>query len=190
MELKELVIESEKLAKKEIEENSFPNPVHYELAMQKGIELAKKYNANIEIVKIGLMLMDIKLGEAMKNGVVEKHIDMSVEKAKEILSKFNISDEMKEKVINCVEAHHGTKKYTCIEAEICANADCYRFIHPKGVFVFCTVLGLRFNDLNKVLEQLEYKMDEKYNIISLNEVKKELENYYKQFKELLNVSKL
>ena len=58
---------------------------------------------------------------------------MSYDCAKEFLEKNEINSEDSKQILNCVEAHHGKVPYTCIEAEICANADCYRFLTPKNM---------------------------------------------------------
>ena len=189
MDLKDLVDNADKYARGEIALYNVPIPDHYEIAMKKGIELAKKRNADIAIVKIGIALMDCELGKAHKNGVQEKHIDMSVEKTKEILKSYNLDEEIKVKIINCVAAHHGTIPYLSIEAEICANADCYRFLHPRGFLAGVNLFFNRSNDLDKALEQVENKMKEKYNIMSLDIVKEELEEYYQQLKNILKNSK-
>lgn len=113
-----------------------------------------------------------------------------IKATKELLKEIDIlSDEQKENLIKCVEEHHGVDKFYSIESEIVCNADCYKFIHPKGVFDYCSILGRRFNNLSKELEQLEYKMDEKYNAMSLDIVKNELEPYYNSFKKLIAKTK-
>ena len=189
MNLKDLVKNSKKFALSEIKKYNPDFEDFYFIPVPIGIELAKKLNADVDIVKIGLYLMDCKVLQAQKEGIIEKHVEMSVEATKEILKDYDISEEIKNNIINCVEAHHGTKEYISIEAEICANADCYKFIHPKGVFTYASMLGRRFNDINKELEQLEYKLDEKYNVISLEIVKEELEEYYYQFKNMIKNAK-
>jgi hypothetical protein len=88
-----------------------------------------------------------------------------------------------------VEAHHGQVPYTCIEAEICANADCYRFISPKGVLSYLTVLGKRHDDFTICLNEVEKKLDEKYSILSLDLCKQELEPWYQTFKTAIQQSK-
>lgn len=110
---------------------------------------------------------------------------MSVEATQGFLEKFELDKETKEKIINCVEAHHAQVPFICKEAEIVANADCYRFIHPKGVFDFFTGLGKRDLNFDEVLNYVEEKLDEKYKILSLEICKQELEGYYHQFKKLL-----
>ncbi len=44
-------------------------------------------------------------------------------------------------------------------------------------------------DFVEVLKQVEYKMDEKWNILSLDICKQELEPYYKQFKDLIDIAR-
>lgn len=132
-------------------------------------------------------MMDSKLPEAASLGKSKQHKLMGVKATKDLLEEIDIlSDEQKYNLIKCVEEHHGVDKFYSIESEIVCNADCYKFIHPKGVFDYCSILGRRFHDLSKELEQLEYKLDEKYKAISLGIVKNELEPYYNSFKELIS----
>ena len=163
---------------------------HLDISIKKGIMLADIYKANKVIVLFGILLMDIKLGEAIKNNKITEHTKMSSDFAKEFLEKSDFSNLEKEKIINCVEAHHGKIPYTCIEAEICANADCYRFIHPVGVFTYAFSLAKRTDDYIERIKNLKYKLNEKYNILSLPKAKEELKEYYemylKQFNEILN----
>ena len=151
--------------------------------------LAEEYNANIDLVLIGILLMDIKLSEAMKLDKRPEHTKMASDFAKEFLKDYDLTDEEKNIIINSIEAHHGKVPYESIEAEVCANADCYRFIHPLGVFTYVGVLAKRDLSFENQIRNLKLKLDEKYNILSLPKAKKELNEYYdiysKQFNELL-----
>ena len=151
----DIVEQSRKFALSEIEKFGLPNRIHFEISEKKAAELAEKLGADKEIVLAGVALMDLKLGKAFKEGRLDEHINMSVLAAREFLKGFGISEEKKERIINCIEAHHGTVPYKCKEAEICANADCYRFIHPKGFFVYLTVLGNRNPDFSACLAAAE-----------------------------------
>ncbi len=75
--------------------------------------------------------MDLKIGQCIKEGKVAEHVQRSSEAAQEFLQPFDIDKDTFDKVISCVESHHGVNNYFCKEAEICANADCYRFLHPR-----------------------------------------------------------
>lgn len=184
----DIVQEARKYAVSEIEKHGLPNIVHFELSEKKALKLAEKLNANKMIVHVGVCLMDLKLGQAFKENRLTEHVKMSVEATKEFLNRFDIDDNSKEKIINCVEAHHGGP-YKCTEAEICANADCYRFIYPKGFFVYLTVLGRRFKDFLEALNAAEKKMDEKYDVLSLDICKNDLKKYYQTLKDFIKDSK-
>ncbi|MFH1399239.1 MAG: hypothetical protein ABIG95_03955 [Candidatus Woesearchaeota archaeon] len=181
--------EARKIALHEIEEYGAPSLMNFELSEKKAVELAKKLKANMEIVKTGVYLMDLKLGQAMQEDRIKEHIQMSVEAAKQFLDKQNFSSEDKVKILNCVEAHHGTIPFSCMEAEICANADCYRFIHPIGFFGFIADLGKRGMEFEEIINYAEEKLEEKHKILSLVVCKEELEPYYRELKKLLKDSK-
>lgn len=149
-------------------------------------ELAQVYQANQEIVLIGICLMDICLSEAMKEGKQKEHVKMSADFSKQFLKNYDIPEEEYEKIINCVEAHHGDVPFTCIEAEVCANADCYRFISPIGVFTFLGVVAKREMGFLEQIEQAKMKLEEKHAILSLDRAKEELEPSYQMFVKLFH----
>ena len=176
--------EAKDLALKEIKKFGIPNLIHFEISEKKVIELCDKLNADKTIALTGYYLMDLKLGEAFKLNKVENHIKMSLDVAKRFLNKFNLDEETKKRIINCIEAHHGSAPFICKEAEICANADAYRFLHPKG---FLATLAFMRKDLGfeKTLNLLNQKINEKYKILSIDICKEELTGYYHQLKELI-----
>ena len=182
--MEEVVKKAKEFALEEAKKyGDFPIPI-VELG-KKSVELAEKLNANKEIAEIGTYLMDIKLAQSLKENKVKEHIEMSVEATKEFLKQFKLEKEIKDKIINCVAAHHATIPFICKEAEICCNTDCYKFIHPKGIIGYLTLLGSRGKNLNECLDQVEYKLEEKYKILSLDICKEELKEYYPLFKKLI-----
>ena len=128
--------------------------------------------------------MDLKLKQALAENRLQDHTQMSSEAAEEFLGNFELDEETKIKILSCVKEHHGVEKFSCIESEICCNADCYKFLHPKGIFQYIHILLDRKADFIKALDGTESKMEEKHNILSLDICKEELEPYYKMFKEL------
>lgn len=170
-------------------ENVPPSKIHLDISLEKGKMLAEEYKANIDLVLIGIVLMDIKLSEAMKLNKGPEHPKMGSDFAKEFLKDYDLTDNEKNIIINSIEAHHGKVPFKSIEAEICANADCYRFIHPIGVFAYLGMLAKRDLDFIDQIKSLKFKLEEKHNILSLPKAKEELEEYYieysKQFDEIL-----
>lgn len=194
--MEKLIEKINALALKEIEKYGGPSLPHYNLAILKGQELANKLGADAELVKAGVMLMDIKLGEAGKLGKPQEHISMGLEYTNEILKEAKISETKKEILRNCVLYHHGieTKKkggwHGSLEAEICANADCYRFISPQGVFTYIQTVTNWGKGQNDAIDMVLAKLEEKHNVLSLPICKKELEPLYQQIKTLLLRSKI
>lgn len=172
----QLVSDSLKLAKESVASTE----ILY-FSLEKGEYLANLYQADQDIVKVAICLMDIKLQEAKRQGDIKEHIKMASSFAKQFLKEYDITDEERAKIINGIEAHHGKIPFTCIESEICANADCYIFIHPRGVFTYLNLLAKRNMSLKDQIEQLKSKLEEKYAILTLDCVKEELGEYYQSF---------
>jgi len=187
MSIEELIAKTDKFNREEIQKYNPDMEFLRDICLKSGIRLAKEYGADENIVKIALSMMDSKLPEASHLGKPKDHISMSSDVTKELLKDIDfLSEHDKENIIKCVEEHHGVEKYFSIESEVCANADCYKFVHPKGVLFYSSMLGRRFHDFNKELDQLEFKLNEKYNAISLPLVKDELESYYEFFQKAIN----
>jgi hypothetical protein len=177
------------LAVKEIEQYNIPKMEHFVLANEKGQELAKILGADKDIVLLGTMLMDLKIGQCMKENRLAEHVTDSALESKKFLEQFSLDDNILKKIISCIEQHHGADNYYCLEAEICANADCYRFLSPEGFFHGLMIFGNRYKNLTEALINLEKKVEEKYRILSLDVCKIELEDNYHNFKKLINDSK-
>lgn len=157
-----------------------------EFSIDKGRDLSNFYNADCDIVLIGMCLMDIKLKEALALGKGEQHVAMALEFAREFLKHYDITEEEFHKIINCIEAHHGDVPFSCIEAEICTNADCYIFIHPIGVFTYLGVWAKRTDVLEEQIEKTKYKLEEKHSLLSLDKAKEDLEEYYQMFLKMFD----
>lgn len=186
---KELADKIDAVAREEIATYGLPTLRHYELSLMKGFELAEKLNADVNLVQAGVALMDIKLGQAAKEGHQPEHVKYCVEYAEKLLKDLGVDEPYYSNLINCVAAHHGAIPFTSLESEIVANADCYRFIHPRGVMSFHATVVKRGNEHDAALKAVEAKLDEKYSILSLDVAKEELLGYYKMFKDILTAGK-
>ncbi|MBU1202615.1 hypothetical protein KKH39_01015 [Patescibacteria group bacterium] len=180
-----LIKDARNYAIEQINQYGSPAIELFEISEKKALELAKKLNLEIETVLVGIALMDIRLGQALSEGRISEHVAMSVEASRDFLANYNIDEKKKENIINCVAAHHKDVEFTCPEAELCANADSYRFLTPRGIFIYFHLLvSERQVSFLETLAAVEAKMDEKYNILSLEICKNELEENYKMFKKI------
>src|SRR3989344_4807324 len=134
--MKSIIEKANKLAIKEIEKYGAPSIWNFRITNRQGQILAEKYKADKNIVLLGTLLIDLKLGQALKENTIKQHIKMSTDTARKFLEK---------------------KK----ERESFDNA----------------------------LNYIEEKADEKWKIVSLPEVKKELKPNYKLIKELVHKAK-
>lgn len=173
------------LAISEINKYGVPKMEHFVLANEKGQQLAKALGADKDIVLLGTMLMDLKIGQCIQEGRLAEHVKDSSLAAQEFLKQFDLDDEVFKKIVSCIESHHGVENYYCLEAEICANSDCYRFLSPEGFFHGLMIFGNRTTNFNEVLSNLDNKVEEKYNIISLDICQQEVEDNYHTFKKLI-----
>lgn len=187
MTLKELINYADKFNRDELKKYNYDLEPMYDIALREGKRLAKLYNANEDIVTISLALIDAKLPEAVRLGTPKEHTKMGILAAEEILDKVtDMPEDAKTNILKCIEEHHGKDKYFSIESEVVANADCYKFLSPKGIITYISILGRRLNDFEKEWDQLEMKMDEKFQHISLSIAKEELTDCYMTFKKYLN----
>ncbi|MFH2014106.1 MAG: hypothetical protein ABIJ17_04030 [Patescibacteria group bacterium] len=180
-----LIKQAKELVYSDAKKFGVPVLFHIDLANKVGQELVDKLNADKKIVLLGTLLMDCMIGQAIDQGKLEEHTEMSAMKAEELLSEFaDITKEEKENVIQCVKQHHGSDKFYSIESKICCNADCYRFLTVKGIVG--GMLGFREKPMDGLVDLFSKKVDEKWSVLSLDICKKELESEYKTIKEFLS----
>ncbi len=189
MNLAKIVKAAEKLDQEERKKGNSPPEILQELLIFYTKKICKELKADINLALIGAYLMDSKVGKAGREGRVEEHVGMGLQAAKKFLKKFNLPKKLQDKIENIIEAHHGTVPYKCPEAEIVANADCFRFLHPKGAVFFLTNLGEKGMKFPEALKYFEYKVEEKQKVISLDVCRKEAGEYYKLLRKLIDLTK-
>jgi len=182
-----LLQQAKKLAYDEIDKTGMPLKLHVDLSCEVGKRLARELGANVDIVETGTLLMDCLIGKAIKEGKLPEHIQMSLERANELLEQSSLSKKEIENIRHCISEHHGAEKFYSLESEICCNADCYRFISIKGFSYAVRYLrDMPFEDLTELLSK---KTDEKWNVLSLDICKKELAGQYKILDKFLTTLK-
>lgn len=179
-----IIEKARKWAVGEIERHQHPSRLNFDTANKIGQELAEKLGADKNMVLLGTILMDIKLGESFNTPVRRIHTKEGAVAVKLFLEDLKVSSKMIEKAVNSIAAHHGDEKWICLEAEICANADCYRFLLPQNIIDHIKRNLERGKSFEEVIAFAHKKINEKYNILSLEVCKKELEPYYRIFNKL------
>lgn len=181
--MEKFLVEARKLAYDEVEKTGMPVKMHVDLATEVGKRLAQELGANIDVVEAGTLLMDCLIGQSLKENRRSEHVQMSLDKTNELLNNSSLSEEEKENIRHCVSEHHGVDKFYSLESEIVCNADCYRFTSIKGFsFSMRYLREMPFKDLVNLLGE---KVEEKWNAISLDVVKKELIPQHEALVEML-----
>lgn len=96
---------------------------HIKHVVKNAIELAKRYEANVEIVTLGALLHDISVPS--EYGTTEEHHIYGAKIAEELLNKLKYPKEKIEHVKKCIENHRSSGKANrqTIEEQCVADAD-------------------------------------------------------------------
>lgn len=180
-----LIKKAKEISYAEADKHGKPSRFHIDFTNEKGQRLGELLGRNKNVILLGTLLMDCMLGRALAENRQSEHIKMSVEKAEEVLSGFpELEEKEKENIIYCVIQHHGAEKFYSPEAEICCNANCYKFASIKGFL--CAVECNKDTDIKKRVDFLSQKADEKWNALTFDVCKKELESQYIAIKDFLS----
>jgi uncharacterized protein len=160
---------------------------HVKHVVDNSIMLAKKYNADIEIVELGALLHDISLSS--NYGPREEHHIYGAEIADKLLNKYKYPKERIEMVKKCILNHRNndTKK-TTIEEVCVADADIIshfnnipmifskaylilKLSHAEGVKYVKEALEKDYNELSKDTKALlKDRYEEIIRVIFTNDV--------------------
>ncbi len=159
----------------------------YNNTLNVALELGKKLNANSDIIKLGARFMEIKLGQAISEKKKNEYVNMSLGFAMNFLTGYPLSEDFKKKVFACI-MEQNDKKFSCIEAEICANALCYNFLIPKKILkiYYNKLRGYNFDEIFLFTNEI---IDEKWEKLTLDVCRKNLEENYNKIKEFLDLAK-
>ena len=94
------------------------------------LQLAEIYNADKFVVEMAALLHDVGADAG------KEHADESAKISRKFLSKIDISNEIKEKIIRCIESHSMGSKTETIEEQIIQDADGIIFIEDTFKFFF------------------------------------------------------
>ena len=149
---------------------------HIKYVYEEAIALAKKYNADEEIVQLGALLHDIALVK-MVGTRAEHHINGKII-AEEILIKYQYPKEKMDRVLGCVYNHRSSKNATNIEEQCVADADVLAHFDNIPMVFSLAYKQKDNNTIADVREWLKYYFKKDFNDLS-DVTKKEFEERYK-----------
>ncbi|MEK6958816.1 MAG: HD domain-containing protein [archaeon] len=124
---------------------------HTERVMKMAEHIAKKENANLEIVMLAALLHDIGRKEEMeKNGAI-CHAEKSAELSREILSRHGLESKKINDIAHCITTHRFRKNNppTTLEAKVLFDADKLDSIGAVGIgraFLWSGEIGAKLHN--------------------------------------------
>jgi uncharacterized protein len=142
---------------------------HFKSVVMYAEQLAKKRNADLEIVLLAAWLHDI----ASIKGYYEDHHIKGTEIAYEFLKKQNYPDEKIEKVKHCIYAHRGSKdiQRETVEADCVCDADSMSHFNTLAS-LFYLAINVRGLEADKANDFVKAKLQRSYN--KLTDIGKEM----------------
>jgi len=151
---------------------------HVKFVVQEAVALAKKYNADLEIVELGALLHDVAM--IAKVGTRQDHHKTGAEMAQTILEKYSYPQSRIDRVKSCVLNHRSSKNLTNNE-ELCV-ADADALAHLDNVPMLLNLFFKKHYTVNMTLPELRDRMkeffDHDYNDLS-ERTKQEFSDRYK-----------
>lgn len=160
---------------------------HIKYVVKNAVELAKKYEADVEIVELGALLHDIAMPSEV--GPREEHNIYGVKIADELLTKLDYPQDRKERVKECILRHRGSKdlprnaiEEQCVaDADVMAHFDCIPSLFHLAFGK--NEMGLSIEDGTEFVKK---KLERDYNKLSTR-TREILKKRYESIKDILFV---
>ncbi len=162
---------------------------HIKYVVKNAVELAKKYQADVEIVELGALLHDIAMPS--EYGTREEHNVYGVKIADELLTKLNYPEDRKERVKECVLRHRASKDLlrNAIEEQCVADADVIaHFDCIPSLFHLAYGKNEKGLSVEEGTEFVKKKLEKDYNKLSPR-TKEEIKDRYEEIVKVLFVEK-
>lgn len=154
---------------------------HIKYVYNEAIELAHKYNADIEIVSLGALLHDIALIKQV--GTRAEHHINGKKLAEQILLHYEYQEPKLSRVLECVYNHRSSKNSKTIEELCVADADI--LAHFDNIpMLFNSAFNRNNINLNEIDEWMKNTLEKDFNDLS-DKTKKWYEERYNLIKDIV-----
>lgn len=179
-----VVEQAKELMYEQTKRNKAPAWILTQMAIEKGQELAKKYDVREDLVLTSLYLCHIVFDPIWKSDTQKNHPTLSKELALKYLNEWNVAEKDQEIILNSIEAHHNKVPATSKIAEVVKNAECFKFVTVKGSLVWLHELGLRNVPFEEAVSKVIAKMKRKKALLTLPDCIKEADQNCKEIVKL------
>lgn len=182
----DIVEQARELMYKQTQINKAPAWKLTELAIEKGKELAKKYNEDERLILASIYLAHTVFDRVWGGEIQKAHPKLSAEFAKDYLNEWKVSDEEQHIILNAIEAHHNHIETETKIAEIVKNAECFKFVTVEGSLIWLHELGIRQVEYDEAKEKVIKKMEQKRSLLTLEDCIEEAEINCKEIIKLFS----
>ncbi len=180
----DIVSLSRELMLKQTQKNKAPAWLLTELAIKKGKELSKKYNADERLVLTSLYLAHTIFSPIWKDEIQKTHEKLSANFVRTYLDEWDVKKEEQNIIINSIEAHHAKVETKSKVAEVVKNAECFKFVTIEGSLIWLHDCGLRGYPFDDAVDKVLEKMRQKIKLLTLDDCIKEAESNCSKIVEL------
>ncbi len=177
---------AEKLMRKKTIENKAPTWLLTEIAIKKGIELSRKHNVDERLVLTSLYLAHAVFSPVWQGYIQKNHPKLSAEFIKNYLDEWGVDTKDQDIVLNAIEAHHDKVPTKSKAAEVVKNAECFKFVTIEGSLIWLHELGTRKVPFEEAIGKVIEKMDQKKNLLTLDDCIQEAEENCDKIRELFD----
>jgi uncharacterized protein len=135
---------------------------HVERVYDLAITIGENLNAEIDLLKIAVLLHDIGRIDEKRDHLKRNHAELSAEKAFKFLTSqhINISKDAIDKIIHCIKAHSFSNKVIpqTLEAKIVSDVDKLDALGAIGLYRTIGFTIKKNGGLSQVIEHLENKI--------------------------------
>ncbi|MBQ2873268.1 MAG: HD domain-containing protein [Bacilli bacterium] len=154
---------------------------HIKYVYNRAIELANKYNADIEIVGLGALLHDIAL--IKKIGTRKEHHINGQKISEELLLNYKYDNKKLIRVLDCIYNHRSSKNAKTIEELCVADADI--LAHFDNIpMLFNSAFNRENISLNNINDWLNEMLEKDFNDLS-DKTKEWYKDRYNLIKDIL-----
>ncbi|MFA5228545.1 MAG: HD domain-containing protein [Candidatus Paceibacterota bacterium] len=169
--MNKIIEEIKKRAKKYFKDgDSSHDWSHVERVYNSAVKIAKKEKADLNVVKIAAYLHDIGRNDEIKSKGKICHAKRGSEIAKEMLSEYDIDEELSQNIVHCILAHRNRNNHQpkTLEAKIIFDADKLDSIGAIGIardFLFAGIYNAplytgREKEILKNADRYSYTKDD------------------------------
>lgn len=135
---------------------------HVERVYEICIKIGEKLDANIDLLKISVLLHDIGRIDEKNDSLKRNHAEISAEKAFKFLTSqdFNISIDDVDKIIHCIKAHSFSNNIIpkTLEAKILSDVDKLDALGAIGLYRTIGFTVKNQGGIDQIIEHLENKI--------------------------------